>query len=48
MIHDLTPLCVTPNDIDEDVGEDGDKDERDNGCHKNYSIRLRVLHDDKF
>jgi len=33
MVEDLTSLCVTPNEIDSDVGEDGEEDEDEELCH---------------
>ena len=34
MIQDLTSLCVAPDQVDEDVGEDGEEDEDKELCHR--------------
>jgi len=33
MVEDLTSLCVTVNEIDSEVGEDGEEDEEEDGYH---------------
>lgn len=39
MIEDLTLLCVTPNQVDAKVGEDGEEEEGNDGCHRDDSKR---------
>ena len=39
MIQDLTSLDVTANEIDEEVGEDGEEDEDEELSHKDNSKR---------
>jgi hypothetical protein len=34
MVENLTSLGITPNEIDSDVGEDGEEDEDDELCHR--------------
>jgi len=34
MVEDLTPLGITSNQVDEEVGEDGEEDEGEDGCHR--------------
>ena len=43
MVENLTSLGVTPNEVDSDVGEDGEEDEDEKRCHGNGQLFPREI-----